>query len=142
MNHGNGENYPKSEKNFQFLIFDSSRQEAEIVAASFACAAAVYEPDQTPSVPGLNFHKEASINPSTGGTKKATEIFLVKQSAIEGSNSHPLLPMVVVAIRGTASWVDRMVNLNGDGKELKLEVSFAKAAHILYHLSERFLAIL
>lgn len=93
------------------------------MAASFACAAAVYESDQTLSVPGLSFHKEASINPSTEGTTKATDIFLVKESAIERSGSNSLIPMVVIAIRGTASWVDRMVNLNSDNKELKLEVS-------------------
>lgn len=94
------------------------------MAASFACSAAVYETEQTLSVPGLDFHKEASISPSIGGTTKATEIFLVRESATGSSESNPLLPMIVVAIRGTASCVDRMVNLNGDSKELELVVSF------------------
>jgi len=92
-----------------------TRHEAEIVSIAFACAAGVYQPDLDPSVPGFTFEKESHIAPSIGGTVKATDIFIVKDSSPQ-TKTNPLLPVMVVAIRGTASRVDRIVNLNGESR--------------------------
>lgn len=97
----------------------STRHEAEIVSTAFACAAAVYQPETIPSIPGIILEKEARIGASLGGTVKATDIYLAR-AVSEGPASNPLLPMIVVAVRGTASRVDRMVNLNGESKDLNL----------------------
>jgi hypothetical protein len=102
---------------------NSTRHEAEIVTAAFSCALAVYEPNTIPSLPGFIFKKEASISPSIGGTTKATEIYVVKRIIDGAPDSNSLLPMLVIAIRGTASRVDSMVNMNGDSRELDIFVS-------------------
>jgi hypothetical protein len=105
------------------LILGSTSQEAEVVSMAFACAAAAYQPDVLPAVPGFEILKESHIAPSIGGTVKATDMFFVKRSVTEGGTANPLLPMIVVAVRGTASRVDRMVNLNGESKEMHISVS-------------------
>jgi hypothetical protein len=99
----------------------SSFHDAEIICAAFACAAAVYDTEEKPSVPGLSFEREEYITSSTFGTIKATSITLVRRSAF--ARHEHFLPMLVVAIRGTASRVDHMVNLNGDSRELNILVS-------------------
>ena len=99
----------------------SSFHDAEIICAAFACAAAVYDTEDKPSVPGLSFEGEEYITSSTFGTIKATSITLVRRSAL--ARHEHFLPMLVVAIRGTASRVDHMVNLNGNSRELNILVS-------------------
>jgi hypothetical protein len=91
------------------------------VSIAFACAAAVYQPETRPDVPGFVLEKESRIEPSIGGTVKATNIFIAR-AAVESAEANAMLPMMVVAVRGTASRVDRMVNLNGESKELVLSV--------------------
>jgi hypothetical protein len=90
---------------------------------AFTCAASIYEHDATPSMPGFSFEKEGYIGPSITGTTKATGIYVVRNSDNVSPNTNEFLPMVVVSIRGTASRVDRLVNLNGDSKALHLSVS-------------------
>jgi len=51
----------------------------------------------------------AVISPSLAGTTKATGIYLASATGSRLEDSNSLLPMLVVAIRGTASRVDRMV---------------------------------
>jgi hypothetical protein len=101
----------------------SSFHDAEIICAAFACAAAVYDREENPSIPRLSFEGKEYITPSASGTIKATSITLVKRSAFTGAGHEHFLPMLVVAIRGTASRVDHMVNLNGDSREFNILVS-------------------
>jgi hypothetical protein len=78
---------------------------------------AVYDPETESSVPGFTFEQENHINPSVGGTTKATSLCMVSRSQPATSTAaNPFLPILVVAIRGTASSVDRMVNLNSKSK--------------------------
>jgi hypothetical protein len=78
---------------------------------------AVYDPETEPSVPGFTFKQENYISPSVGGTTKATSLCMVSRSQpATPTAANPFLPMLVVAIRGTANSVDRMVNLNGKSK--------------------------
>jgi hypothetical protein len=72
-------------------------------------------------VPGFVFQNETRIAASIGGTVKATDFFIVKSTNI-GPTSNQLLPLLVVSIRGTASRVDRMVNLNGESRPMDIQV--------------------
>lgn len=80
-------------------------------------------------MPGFVLEKESRIEPSIGGTVKATDIFIAK-AAVGSPRTNPLLPMMVVAVRGTASRVDRMVNLNGESKELILSVRVLESSFV------------
>lgn len=101
----------------------SSRAEAEVLAVALAGSVAVYDPETVPSVPGFSFRQEAHISPSVGGTTKATSFTLVSRSnpaeRFAPAVANSLLPMLVVAVRGTASSVDRMINLNGKSRNME-----------------------
>jgi hypothetical protein len=96
----------------------SSLHEAEIVSIGFACAAAVYDPEPSPLVPGFAIEQVKIITPSIGGTTKAASFAIVTRSERSQTESNPFLPMLVVSVRGTASIVDKMVNLNGTPKDM------------------------
>ncbi|KAH0561982.1 hypothetical protein GP486_003311 [Trichoglossum hirsutum] len=107
--------------------WNCSSVEAEVVSAAFSCAAAVYDPESEPSIAGFACRRDAYIAPTAGGTVKATAVSLVERTSPAsggggggggGRPASPLLPMLVVAVRGTASRVDRMVMLNGRSKDM------------------------
>ena len=104
----------------------STRHEAQIISAAWAGSAAIYEENAAPFLPGFEFERKAIIRPSIAGTTKATAIYLATASRFKVMDGSPLLPMLVIAIRGTASRVDKMVNMNGDSKEFILPVRFGK----------------
>lgn len=102
--------------------FGSTRHEAQLVSIAFESAAAVYQQEKAPSVPGFIFQDGIRVAPSIGGTVKATNFFIVK-AASPGPEPNPLLPLLVVSLRGTASRVDRMVNMNGESRDMGISVS-------------------
>jgi hypothetical protein len=83
--------------------------EAELLLAAWNCSEAVYDPTLEIKVPGMIFQRVKYFESSTFGTAKATGIWTVDMQ------NDPLAPLsvLVIAIRGTASNVDRMVLLNG-----------------------------
>lgn len=102
-------------------LVSSTRHEAQVVSIAFESAAAVYQQEASPSVPGFVFQDGIRVDPSIGGTVKATDFFVVRPASL-GPTPNPLLPLLVVSIRGTASRVDRMVNLNGESRDLGISV--------------------
>jgi hypothetical protein len=87
---------------------------AEIVNVAFQCAAAIYNDD--PTLPGHRSPKAVDVTfteveyskPSIGGTAKAIGAWTVKLEM----RSSDYLPALVIAIRGSASILDHMVNAN------------------------------
>lgn len=86
-----------------------------MIDAAWTCAARVYNPDTTEPASRLNVKREVYLQAAQSGTAKATEISLVTPAASgdQAELSSPCLPAILVAVRGTASTVDCMVNLNG-----------------------------
>ncbi|KAK0722629.1 hypothetical protein B0T26DRAFT_674312 [Lasiosphaeria miniovina] len=105
-----------------------------LVSVAFSCAAAVYKTapkssvvhdsgsseaaallalDKTsahrkPQVNGTVFREREYNRPSIGGTEKAIGVWTAAQSA-----SYDGPPVLIIAVRGTARFVDSLVNLNG-----------------------------
>jgi hypothetical protein len=88
----------------------STSSEAQLVMAANACASVIYDADGEPSVPGLEFGpRQCYLTPSTTGTSKATGLWVLHESRAENIES----PVIFVAVRGTASVLDAVVNLHG-----------------------------
>lgn len=51
-----------------------------------------------------------------GGATKATTFILVDKAASQQA-SNSFLPVLVIAVRGTASSIDHMVNINSQAKD-------------------------
>ncbi|KAK7510156.1 Alpha/Beta hydrolase protein [Phyllosticta citriasiana] len=81
-----------------------------LISIAWKCAAGTYDADYTARLQNYEFRLQNSFPPSAGGTTKATTITLVE--SLDTSSGSSSFPVVVVAIRGTASTVDAMVNLN------------------------------
>ena len=64
-----------------------------------------------PKIDGVTFKELEYARPSLGGTAKAIG-FWVADSEV-APNEHGDLPALVIAIRGTAGYIDHMANVNG-----------------------------
>ncbi|KAK3389151.1 hypothetical protein B0H63DRAFT_94923 [Podospora didyma] len=110
---------------------------AWLVSVAFSCAAAVYKTapksaivhdsgsspkrgllalnntsaHRNPQVDGTMFTEREYNRPSVGGTEKALGVWTATQS--QSSPSFEELPFLIIALRGTARFVDSLVNLNG-----------------------------
>lgn len=91
-----------------------------MLSIACACSSAVYDAAEKPSSPSFQFSRLSYIEPSIGGTSKATALWSV-ESANKGRPSERIL---VVAIRGTASHLDRMLNLNGKRADARSLINF------------------
>lgn len=90
----------------------SSRHEAQLVAIAWECAAGAYEPATQIIHESFCFLQKHLITPSIGGSRKVATMVTVTE--LDGKQSkNPFLPLVVVAIRGSDSKMDHMVNANG-----------------------------
>ena len=96
----------------------SSSTDAQIISVAWKCAAAAYEEKFVPETGSLEFEVLKRTKPSAGGTVKAVLVTLVKQSP-SLSVENPHLPVLVVAVRGSKSTVDFMVNANTESKDTK-----------------------
>lgn len=89
----------------------SNLSEAQLLLAANCCASVVYDPEGEINAPGLNFGPRLDyLSPSRDGTSKATGFWLLKDIGIENIFG----PALVISVRGTASVVDAIVNLNGE----------------------------
>lgn len=78
--------------------------------AANCCASAIYDPNGEPNAPGLDFgSRRGYLAPSTAATAKATGFWVLNQIG----TGNIFGPVVIVSVRGTASVLDAMVNLNG-----------------------------
>jgi hypothetical protein len=75
------------------------------------CAARAYDCQSLPNAEGLELRELEYIPHSGSGTIKATALTLVQGKGLQ-EPTDPLLPMLVVSIKGSKSVVDWMVNLN------------------------------
>jgi len=87
-----------------------------IVELAWKFSAAVYEPITKLVDSGFVFEELVSLSPSIGGTVKKSTMTIVSQTSSPNTADNAFLPMLVVAVRGTKSNVDMMVNLNSKGK--------------------------
>ena len=91
-----------------------TRHDAVTITVAYECAAAIYEPGHWPGVQewGLGFEHEVYRLPSADGSAKATGFSRIWELDV-GGEKNPYFPALVVAVRGTGSRVDHIVNLNG-----------------------------
>lgn len=94
------------------LTNDSTRDEAELISIAWKCTVSVYDQSSGIISDGSDFKTVRSIQPSIGGGIKATAISVITRDA-SNERVNPILPLLVVAVRGSASNVDHMVNANG-----------------------------
>ncbi|KAI1111524.1 Alpha/Beta hydrolase protein [Nemania sp. NC0429] len=127
------------------LDFCSSREPwerttemANLVMKAWQCSEAVYERD--PALPSEELASsdvkiEWSLASSTNGDVKATTLTTFVAPPSSGSSAGPAT-YLVIAIRGSASTVDQLVNLNGEPRDAStlfqgIEVTPRSKDHIL-----------
>jgi hypothetical protein len=95
----------------------STQSEATIIDLAWKSSAAVYEQNTSLVDPDLIFQQQLSLCPSSGGTVKATTITIISQSSSSKKLDNLYLPVMIVAVKGTKSNVDIMVNANCKGSD-------------------------
>ena len=102
---------------------DSAFHDVQLVDVALKCAVDVYESERKPSAlrQSIQYDELRFIQPSWTGTTKAASFTAVSPLAT-GKGTSPLLPALVIAIRGTESQVAMLVNLNGQPKRFLLPV--------------------
>lgn len=97
------------------MTMHSSQSEAEVISIAWECAAGVYYPTSDIRSDGFEFNVQNYVPSSTGRAIKATAFTLVDTGASQKA-SNPFLPVLVIAVRGTASRMDHIVNVNSRPK--------------------------
>jgi hypothetical protein len=106
---------------------------AAAIAVAFECASVVYEPGKWPGVEGFAHEHELHMMPSEDGSVKGTGFSrfweLDRDGVVNGRERegegrrrrrrNPHFPALVVAVRGTGSKVDHIVNLNGEMRDAR-----------------------
>ena len=93
------------------LFCSSSPTEADLIVVAARCAKAVYNRTAEPYEKGYIFKHLGHVNPTLNGVVKATTFHTVGRD-FSFVASDPLLPALVISIRGTSRTVDWLVNLN------------------------------
>ncbi|KAK4158740.1 Alpha/Beta hydrolase protein [Cladorrhinum sp. PSN259] len=116
-----------------------SQETAQLISATWTCALATYTQTSSSAskIPDSTYHSFAPdhiTSPSPGGTFKAMATHLVSSASSPTHSSEiksRFFPALVIAIRGTASTVDGIVNLNGEPRDARkfLNSSTAVSAH-------------
>ncbi|KAK4225447.1 Alpha/Beta hydrolase protein [Podospora fimiseda] len=95
---------------------------AQLISATWTCALATYTQSsssgQIPDSPHHQFLLDHVVSASLGGTFKAMTTHIV--STLNSSTNQklePFFPALIIAIRGTASAADGIVNLNGEPRD-------------------------
>ncbi|SPQ20772.1 49df7fc9-f316-4213-be5e-f303876c423e [Thermothielavioides terrestris] len=112
---------------------------AHIVSAAWKCALSTYDIDaavRLPTSPFCNFEHDYIVSPSVGGRTKAVVSTIVTPAA---DMENEFLPALVIAVRGSASKVDHMVNANSrartafeyDGRSIDAHSGFMNSAEAL-----------
>lgn len=98
------------------ILTDLSNQfEAEVIAIAWKCSLAVYDPTCTIQSETIDFKVQGYVVPSAGGSTKAVSFTLVN-TTVSPDESKSFFPVLVVAVRGTASIVDGMLNANNHAR--------------------------
>ncbi|KAF2137418.1 uncharacterized protein K452DRAFT_278667 [Aplosporella prunicola CBS 121167] len=88
-----------------------NQNDADLIFVAWTCAAGAYDVTPVTNSEKCTFDQRKIIKPSLGGTTKATVLTLVKATSPH-VDAESRFPVLVIAVRGTASTVDNMVNLN------------------------------
>ncbi|KAH0558381.1 hypothetical protein GP486_004959 [Trichoglossum hirsutum] len=90
----------------------------KIISTAWKCAAATYEEGSIPETKNMTFEVLKCIKPSTGGSVKTASVTLVEESpSLPTRNPH--LPVLVIAVRGSKSVVDFVVNANCETEDTR-----------------------
>ena len=112
-------------------LWPSTPDVATVIAIAFECASAVYEPGNWPNVEGFAYKQEVHMPPSSDGSKKGMgvsrfweldrdgEVNEQKRDGPGLGRRNSYFPALLVAVRGTSSKVDHIVNLNGDMRDAR-----------------------
>ncbi|KAM0348618.1 hypothetical protein ACHAPU_004053 [Fusarium lateritium] len=100
----------------KFVQWNPHKSEAKLVAAAWECARRTYQSrsdtaSTTKTADEIVFDKEEVIRESFVGTVKAITSTVIEQAA-DTREINDLLPVLVIAIRGSASKMDHIVNAN------------------------------
>ena len=85
--------------------------EAQVISLAMKCAATVYDGQSSPDANELTLRQLQYIPHSRFSTVKAAALTSVQDASFKES-PNPLLPALVIAIKGSKTVVDWMVNLN------------------------------
>ena len=94
-----------------FSLYSSSPSEAELILLASRCAKAVYNSTTEPTEKGFSVKRLSHVSPTLNGVVKATSFHSVDRDCSFFATD-PLLPALVISIRGTSRTVDWLVNLN------------------------------
>jgi hypothetical protein len=97
---------------------NSSPQDAQLISLAWKCAAATHEEGVVAPTDGISVEVLKYIKPSMGGSVKAALVALIEHSSVPPLEN-PQLPVLVIAIRGSKSTVDFMVNANGKSEDIE-----------------------
>lgn len=106
-------NYWRSLSKSLYRCRSSSLSDSEVIVIAAKCAKAVYDASTEPHVDKYIFDRLTYISPSLNGVTKGTALYTVYEDASRGV-SNPLLPALIVSIKGTSRAIDWLVNLNSE----------------------------
>ena len=106
----------KSVSTYLSLTDLSNQSEAEVISIAWKCALAVYNPTCAIRSETVDFKVQDYVVPSAGGSTKAVSFTLVNRT-VSPDETNPFFPVLVVAVRGTASIMDGMVNANNQARD-------------------------
>ncbi|KAH7260483.1 Alpha/Beta hydrolase protein [Fusarium solani] len=115
--------------------WNSSQAEAQLVSAAWKCARGTYDLESTiEDTAYCTFRKDHVLKHSHTGTVKALKSTVVEPVAQPGLGDH-LLPTLVIAIRGSASKMDHIVNANSrpQATEKFITADFLDESNLMAH---------
>ncbi|KAI4261389.1 MAG: hypothetical protein L6R42_003412 [Xanthoria sp. 1 TBL-2021] len=113
----------------EYPIWSCRSEDTPMLLAAAKCSAAIYQP-QIPSIlkdDAFKYERLRYVEPTRPGTVKATEFYEAQQLNPTDSQRRGIF---IVAIRGSASKVDHMVNLNNGAMEVG---DYIVCAHLAHH---------
>ncbi|RSL65182.1 hypothetical protein CEP54_004390 [Fusarium duplospermum] len=103
--------------------WNCSQAEAQLVSAAWKCARGTYDLESTiEDTSYCTFRKDHVLKHSITGTVKALKSTVVEPVAKSSLGDH-LLPTLVIAVRGSASKMDHIVNANSRPRATELFIS-------------------
>ncbi|KAG7407445.1 hypothetical protein ACKAV7_012454 [Fusarium commune] len=97
------------------IEWDPSEAEVQLISAAWKCARGTYDPEGTiTDTSYCTFRRDQVVDSSFAGTVKLITSTVVEEKT--GSRTIDSLPVLVLAIRGSASKMDHIVNANAQPK--------------------------
>ncbi|KAJ6437593.1 hypothetical protein O9K51_09800 [Purpureocillium lavendulum] len=115
----------------QCAVWACPKATAQTVFAAWKCAAAAYEAGGGPppsTEHGCSFELDAIGPPSADGTFKAFVSMVITPAAVVAEENE-FLPALVIAVRGTASRIDHIVNVNAQPRSAQRYIGPGVVSH-------------